>query len=123
MSSAKGKMALSSSSDSCFGFILTTASQLNALQLPAGGLLILHRGFRLCGRTRAAPGKTGNILAPLEHRMSRTSLLQSALAVNILLTAAAWGQTVPAWAPVTKWSSSTITCPSQQVREDLARRA
>src|SRR5262249_8029121 len=37
--------------------------------------------------------------------------------------AAAWGQTVPAWTPVSKWSNSSFICPSQREREDLARRA
>ncbi len=57
--------------------------------------------------------------------MPKRTLLRFALASGVLLraTAGASGQAVPAWAPVTKWSSSTIACPSQQVREDLARRA
>lgn len=36
---------------------------------------------------------------------------------------AAWGQTIPAWMPTTKWSSSSVTCPSEQERKDLTRRA
>src|SRR5215813_837906 len=40
-----------------------------------------------------------------------------------LPNAPAWGQTVPAWTPVYKWSNSSFICPSRREREDLARRA
>ncbi|HMF92060.1 MAG TPA: tetratricopeptide repeat protein [Candidatus Angelobacter sp.] len=57
--------------------------------------------------------------------MSKRTFLRPALAASVLLTAgaSASGQAVPAWSPVSKWSTSFFNCPSQQEREDLTRRA
>jgi TPR repeat protein len=48
------------------------------------------------------------------------------MTAGMLLTAAVgvWGQAVPEWTPVTKWSNPSLySCPSPQAREDLLRGA
>src|SRR5262245_10700171 len=58
--------------------------------------------------------------------MTRNFLSRPSLVTGVLLAAAvgAWGQAVPEWTPVTKWSyPSLYSCPAPQAREDLSRRA
>lgn len=56
--------------------------------------------------------------------MVRKILLRRYLATGVLLAgAAATPQSVPGWTSIAKWSISSFTCPAEQERKDLARRA
>jgi len=47
----------------------------------------------------------------------------STMILALLVSMAAWAQSSTNWVPIYKWSGSSISCPDQSVRNDLAKKA